>query len=248
MDATAAGGGPSTILPTIVTGSPQQIAAMVMQRMRQAQQFLQIIQQLQGSAQQLSQVWTGSASQAATQKIMSTVAAFQKIVSVIQAGSKMLGTAGTLVGSAQAGYTGVVSAVNPTVAGLMSNPFTYNAAVALSTSTSSTLKAFTTGIQGALQGLGAGQLMGQVSMLMQIIQEIEQLSKSGGSSAGTLPNLGSIATPIAAPVTPPPVATALGQQVAAAAQNSPASGVFTSYTPAALTGFGTNGARSTPAS
>jgi uncharacterized protein YukE len=230
MDATAGSGGPITFLPTIVTGSPEQIAALVAQRMGQAGKFLQLIEQLKGATQQLEQAWSGSASEAAIQKINNTVAAFEKIVGVIQAGAGLLGTSGTLVGSAQTAYTSVVSAVNPTVASLMSNPWTYGAAVALSTSASASLRAFIMGIQGALQALGGGQLMQQVSTLMGLIQEIEQLSKSGGPAAGLLPSLTGIATPIAAPVTPPPVASAAGQQVAA------------SYTPAALASY-TSGAQ-----
>lgn len=217
MDATAGSGGPSTFLPMIVTGSPEQIAALVAQRMSQAGKFLQIIEQLNSATQQLEQAWSGSASEAAVAKISNTVAAFEKIVEVIQAGAGLLGTAGTLVGSAQTAYTSVVSAVNPAVAALMSNPWTHGAAVALSTAASASLRAFIMGIQGTLQALGGGQLMQQVGTLMQLIQEIEQLSKSGNPAAGVLPGLAAIATPIAAPVTPPPVASAVGLQTAAAA-------------------------------
>jgi hypothetical protein len=216
MDATASSGGPITFLPTIATGSPEQVAALVTQRLRQAEQFLQVIEQLKGATQQLSQAWAGSASEAAAQKITSTVAAFQEIVGVIQVGAGLIGTSGALIGSAQTAYTSVVSAVNPTVAALMSNPWSYSAAVALSTAASSSLRAFIMGIQGVLSGLGGGQLMQQVATLMQIIQEIQQLSRSGSASAGQLLSLASIAAPIAAPVSPPPVASAVGQQVAAA--------------------------------
>jgi uncharacterized protein YukE len=186
MNVTAAGGGPITVLPTIITGSPEQIAAHVAQRVQQAEKFLQIIEQLNSATHQLSSAWSGGASEAAVQKIASTVSAFTGIVKVIQAGASLLSTSGIMVGSAQTAYTGVVSAVNPTVASLMSNPWTYSAAVALSTSASASLSSYIMAVQAALQALGAGQMMQQVTMLMRIAQEIEQLAASGGSISSLL--------------------------------------------------------------
>lgn len=203
MDATASSGGPGTFVATIATGSPAQIASLVTQRLRQAEQFLQIIEQLGGTTQQLSQSWSGAASQAAVQKITSTVAAFSQIVKVIQTGAGLLGTSGTLVGSAQTGYSAVVSAVNPTVASLMSNPWTYSAAVALSTTSSASLRAFISAIQAALQGLGSGQLMQQVSTLMRVIQQVEQLAgNQSGASAGSAASLSAIAAPVTTAIAP----------------------------------------------
>jgi uncharacterized protein YukE len=236
MDATASSGGPGTFVGTIATGSPEQIAVLAAQRLRQAEQFLQIIEQLNGATQQLSTAWSGSASQAAVQKITSTVAAFQKIVKVIQTGSALLGTSGTLVKSAQAGYTAVVSSVNPTVASLMSSPWTYGAATALSTAASSSLRAYITGVQAVLQGLGSGQLMQQVAMVMKVIQEIQQLSggASASSSAGSVASLASVPSPATQAV-----AGTVSQPAAAAGQGPVAQSnlnAFTNYTPAVLSG------------
>jgi uncharacterized protein YukE len=245
MDATSSVGGPGTIVPMIATGSPEQIASLVTQRLRQAAQFLQLIEQLNSATQQLQKAWTGGASQAAVKKLTDTVAAFQKIVKVIQAGAKLLSTSGTLVKSAQTAYTGVVSSVNPTVASLMSNPWTYSSAVALSTTASSSLRGYITGTQGALQGLGSGQLMQQVTALLQIVQEIEKLAGGSGTSTpagsiGSLPGMSTLGTPIATPVTPPQIASTVGQQVAATGQDptvqSYLNGV-TNYTPTALAGY-----------
>lgn len=186
MNATSACGGPITVLPSIVTGSPEQIAAHVAQRVQQAEKFLQIIEQLNSATNQLSSAWSGGASEAAVQKISSTVSAFMSIVKVIQAGASLLSTSGILVGSAQTAYTSVVSAVNPTVASLMSNPWSYSAAVALSTSASSSLSGYIMGVQGVLQALGGGQMMQQVTMLMRIAQQIEQLATSGASVSSLL--------------------------------------------------------------
>jgi len=61
------------------------------------------------------------------------------------------------------------------VAVVMSNPWTYSAAVALSTATSASLRAFITAIQGLLSGLGAAQLGAEIAALVQIISEIEKL-------------------------------------------------------------------------
>jgi hypothetical protein len=213
MDATASCGGPGTFVWTISTGSPEQIATLVTQRLRQAEQFLEMVEQLTSASRQLQKVWSGGASESAVQKITSSVAAFEKIAKVIQTGATLLGTSGALVQTAQSGYTSVVSAVNPTVSGLMSNWWTYSAAVALSTATSAALRGFLTAIEGLLEALGGGQLLQQIMTLAQIIAEIEQLANGGGQQGGQLPG-GTIGnTPIVAPITPPQIASLVGQQV-----------------------------------
>jgi uncharacterized protein YukE len=232
MDATAAGGGPSTMLPSIATGSPAQISSHVAQRLRQAEQFIQIIESLTSTTQQLSSAWSGSASEAAVQKITTTVSAFMRIVKVIQSGSALLGVSGATVQSAQTAYTGVVSSVNPTVASLMSNPWTYSAATALSTAASGSLRSYIGLCQGLLTGLGSGNMMQQVSALMMIIQEIEQLSQS--SSASSASSATSVATvpSTATPATTAQSPSASGQPVTAS-QPSWSS----NYTPTALVGY-----------
>ena len=239
MDATASSGGPSTFLFQIVTGQPEQIAQHSAGLLQKATQFISLMDEFTKAAEQLGKVWSGQASDSAVKKITSSLQSFQKIIQVIQNGSKLLGISGTLVQSAQTAYKSVVGAVNPTVASLMSNPWTYSAAVALSTATSASLRAFITAIQGLLQGLGVGQLAQEIAALVSIITEIEQLAKGSSSSTGTTPSVGTVgsvptnatisATPISAPLTPPPVATAAGQ---AAAQNP-----ITNYTPPALAGY-----------
>jgi len=243
MDATASSGGPSTFLMQIVTGQPQQIAAHSTGMLQKATQFISLAEEFTKAGDQLSKVWSGQASQSAVQKITSSLQSFQKIIQVIQNGAKLLGVSGTLVQSAQTAYKSVVGSVNPTVASLMSNPWTYSAAVALSTATSASLRAFITAIQGLLSGLGAAQLGAEIAALVQIISEIEKLvqgnpTASASATSGTVPTNATIAsTPITMPVAPPPVASVTGQQ---ASQNG-----ITNYTPPALAGF-TN--PSTPAS
>jgi hypothetical protein len=130
--------------------------------------------------------------------------------------------------------------VNPTVASLMSNPWTYGAAVALSTATSASLRAFIMAIEGLLQALGVGQLGTEIATLVSIATQIQQLAGGGAAAAaGSVPTTGTVgsvpttssisATPITAPQAPPPVATTTGLQ---AAQSG-----ITDYTPTALQGF-----------
>ena len=241
MDATASSGGPGTFLFQIVTGQPEQIAAHSAGLLQKATQFISLMDEFTRADEQLGKVWSGQASDSAVHKITSSLQSFQKIIQVVQNGSRLLGISGTLVQSAQTAYRTVVASVNPTVASLMSNPWTYGAAVALSTATSASLRAFITAIEGLLQTLGAARLGQEIAALVSIITEIEKLvqgpSHATGSSGavptgsvGSLPTNATIsATPISMPVAPPPVATAAGQ---AAIQNG-----ITNYTPPALAGF-----------
>ncbi|HEY0803469.1 MAG TPA: hypothetical protein VGD84_00320 [Pseudonocardiaceae bacterium] len=240
MDATASSGGPGTFLFQIVTGQPEQIAAHSAGLLQKATQFISLMDEFTRAGEQLGKVWSGQASDSAVHKITSSLQSFQKIIQVVQNGSRLLGISGTLVQSAQTAYKTVVASVNPTVASLMSNPWTYGAAVALSTATSASLRAFITAIEGLLQTLGAARLGQEIAALVSIITEIEKLvagpSHAAGSSgalptgSGSLPTNATIsATPISMPQAPPPVATAAGQ---AAIQNG-----ITNYTPPALAGF-----------
>jgi uncharacterized protein YukE len=247
MDATASSGGPSTFLPQILTGQPTQIAQHSTGLLAKATQFISMLDEFTKAANQLKTVWSGQASQSAAQQITGSLQSFEKIIQVVQNGAKLLGVSGTLVQSAQTAYTSVVGSVNPTVASLMSNPWTYSAAVALSTATSASLRAFITAIEGLLSALGAGQLGAEIATLVSIIGEIEQLASGSGASTATTAAAGSVpttqtvsATPITAPQTPPPVATTAGQQ-------SIQDGI-TNYTPPALQGYGTPTMPTTPTS
>lgn len=245
MDATASSGGPITFLPQILTGQPEQIAEHAAGLLTKATQFISMLDQFTKAAEQLKTVWSGQASQSATQQITSTLQSFEQIIQVVQNAARLLGVSGTLVQSAQTAYRSVVGSVNPTVASLMSNPWTYGAAVALSTSTSATLRAFIMAVQGMLQALGAGQLGAEITTLMGVISQIEQLASGTGATAaagttptitGSLPTTQTIsATPVTVPQAPPPVASAAGQQA------------ITNYTPPALQGFTPTTAATMPA-
>ncbi|MEO9240564.1 MAG: hypothetical protein ABI418_21035 [Jatrophihabitantaceae bacterium] len=243
MDATASGGGPSTVLPQIVTGSPEAILSHVSELLQKASQFASLIEEFKKAEQQLSQVWSGHAADSAVKKIENSLSQFTEIVNVINRGAQLLEQSATMVKTAQTGYTSVVSSVNPTVAGLMSNPYTYSAAVALSTSSSAALRGFITAVAGLLKTLGAVNLASELTTVGQIISQLEQLfgNKGTGSATGTPATASTGSTtgtgssaPVTAPVAPGSVASAAGLQglanpaaaatpVAAAAGSAPTS-------------------------
>ena len=68
MDATAYGGGPGTFVAQIATGSPESIEALVAQRLKQAEQFLALINQARSATQTLSKAWSGTASDTAVNR------------------------------------------------------------------------------------------------------------------------------------------------------------------------------------
>lgn len=218
MDATAYGGGPGTFVAQIATGSPESIEALVAQRLKQAEQFLALINQARSATQTLSKAWSGQASETAVKKFTDTLNSFEQIVKVIQTSSQLLTTSSTLIKTAQTGFTTAVNAVNPTVAALASNWWTYAAAVSLSTSVSATLRAFINGIEAMLSALGGGQLMQEVTMVIQIIGDIEKLIGSG-SHGSSVPPSGAYAVPATGGQTNalqnlPQIASTTGQQVA----------------------------------
>ncbi len=257
MDATASSGGPITILPQILTGQPEQIAKHVLEVLKKANEFLTMYNEVTKAAEQLKKIWSGGASDSAMKKITDSLNSLTKIVQVVQKGAELLGMAGTLIKTAQTAYKAVVSAVNPTVAGLMSNPWTYGAAVALSTATSASLRAFITAIGALLKALGVVDLANQITQIATIIGEVQKLfghSDPGNGSAG---NAAVSGTPVTHPQAPGPVASGAGQ----AAVGGPGGGAgggsgsggsgggttpgetppFTQYRPPALGGNGAQG-------
>ena len=218
MDATSTCGGPITMLPQIVTGEPEQIWAHVEQLVQKAAQFASLLAQFEQAQQQLQKAWSGGASESAIKKVGDSLQAFDKIIKVVEEGGALLGISAGMVKTAQTAYQSVVSAVNPTVAGLMSNPWTYSAAVALSTGTSATLRGFIQTVQGLLSALGAGKLAQQIATLITIISEIEQLMNSGtGATAGNTPGQ-QPTSPVIAPA-PPNIVNPIGSTGAGVASN-----------------------------
>src|SRR5690606_18093745 len=132
-------------------------------------------------------------------------------------GVRELEAAAAQLETAQNAYRSIVSSVNPTVAALLSNPWTQAAARALATSATSSLSGFLKAIAGVLNAIGAGNIGSIVSSLATIVGEIEKLFNKGGAGAGTgggevhtlpYPNPG--ATPVEQPGGIPPVASPSG--------------------------------------
>lgn len=246
MDATAYGGGPGTFVSTIATGQPEQIASLVAERLQQAEQFLKLIEQARSATQELEKAWSGTASQTAVKKMTDTLDSFEKMVKVIEGTSQLLGLSGTLVKTAQEAYTTVVSAVNPVVASLASNWWTYWAAVSLSTSASAGLRAFIAGIEALLSALGGGELAQEIAALVKLIGDVEKLVSSG-SHGGSVPASGSFTHPSTTGTgaqlkTPPQIASASGQKVAAGGGQDPTVASLLGQSPASATATAGHGA------
>jgi uncharacterized protein YukE len=231
MDATAGSGGPSTILPQIVTGSPETILAHVSELLQKAQQFSSLIEEFKKAETQLQQAWSGHAADSAVKKIEDSLSSFTEIVSVINRGAQLLQQSATMLTTAQTGYTSVVGAVNPTVAGLMSNPYTYSAAVALSTSSSSALRGFITAVGALMKTLGAVNLASELTTVAQIIGQLEQLFNNKGTAA---PTGTATSAPVTAPVAPTSVASAAGAAGLANPSGTAATPVVASSSPTSL--------------
>ncbi|OXM57953.1 hypothetical protein CFP71_05460 [Amycolatopsis thailandensis] len=258
MDATAGSGGPITILPQILTGQPEQIAKHVLEVLKKANEFLTMYNEVTKAAEQLKKIWSGGASDSAMKKITDSLNSLTKIIQVVQKGAELLGMAGTLIKTAQTAYKSVVSAVNPTVAGLMSNPWTYGAAVALSTATSASLRAFITAIGALLKALGVVDLANQITQIATIIGEVQKLfGHNDAGDNGAAGNSAVSGTPITNPQAPGSVASGSGQAAIGGSGGGTGGGSgggasgggttpgetppFTQYRPPALGGNGSQG-------
>ncbi|QXV55594.1 hypothetical protein [Amycolatopsis sp. TNS106] len=249
MDATASSGGPITILPQILTGQPEQIAKHVLEVLKKANEFLTMYNEVTKAAEQLGKIWSGAASDSALKKITDSLNSLTKIIQVVQKGAELLGIAGTLIKTAQTAYKAVVSAVNPTVAGLMSNPWTYGAAVALSTATSASLRAFITAIGALLKALGVVDLANQITQIATIIGEVQKLfGHDAAGDNGAAGNSAVSGTPVTNPQAPGSVASGSGQAAIGGSGGGAGGGStpgetppFTQYRPPALGGNGSQG-------
>ncbi|MFE6615165.1 hypothetical protein [Amycolatopsis sp. NPDC057786] len=249
MDATASSGGPITILPQILTGQPEQIAKHVLEVLKKANEFLTMYNEVTKAAEQLGKIWSGAASDSALKKITDSLNSLTKIIQVVQKGAELLGIAGTLIKTAQTAYKAVVSAVNPTVAGLMSNPWTYGAAVALSTATSASLRAFITAIGALLKALGVVDLANQITQIATIIGEVQKLfGHNDAGDNGAAGNSAVSGTPVTNPQAPGSVASGSGQAAIGGSGGGGGGGStpgetppFTQYRPPALGGNGSQG-------
>ncbi|MGW0520930.1 WXG100 family type VII secretion target [Crossiella sp. NPDC003009] len=187
MDVTAKGGGPGTFLNWIINGNPGQILKHVTDLLAKANEFAQLYQQLRQAGEQLRKVWHGPASGAAGKKITTLLDSFTKIISVVKEVAQKLGLAASIIQKAQLAFKTIVAAINPTVAGLMSNPWTYAAAVALSTATSGALKGFLAALGALLKSLGAVELAVKLTTMAEVLGQLEKLVGLVTGKDGTAP-------------------------------------------------------------
>jgi len=223
MDAALGGAGPSTtILPTIVTGEPSAILSYAGQIAAKAAKLAGLLAALEQEREELAKVWSaGSASENVLSKLTKTFTTFNKIIDTANAAVDELGLAAAKITIAQAAYTVVVNAVNPVVAALISNPWTYGAGVALASVTTSLLKAFISALGAILNLIGNVKIIKLVLDLVAIAQTIHQLTSSGSGTDATATaaaNAAIASTPVAAPA---PVATVATPAGAAAATGTP---------------------------
>ncbi|MFG3697336.1 hypothetical protein ACGF5C_05365 [Micromonospora sp. NPDC047620] len=216
MDAAAGGRGPGAVaLPTIVGGNPQAILAHSAALTARVARLVTLLADLERAREQLREVWSaGSASDSVVQKLNKSFASFQQIIETVYAGVRELEGAAAQLTTAQAAYRAVVSAVNPTVAALMSNPYTRAAGRALAVSTTGILKAFLTGIGGILTAIGVTNLGQILTGLATIVGQVEQLfskNNDGGSVPAPALPPGSAGNPVLAPPPMASVATGAGQ-------------------------------------
>ncbi|MCW3815930.1 hypothetical protein ONA91_15915 [Micromonospora sp. DR5-3] len=250
MDAAAGGRGPSTVaLPSIVGGDPAAIVAHAAALTVRVARLVTLLADLERAREQLREVWSaGSASESVAQKLTQSFASFQQIIETVYAGIRELEGAAAQLATAQAGYRAVVSAVNPTVAALMSNPYTRAAGRALAVSTTGILKAFLTGIGGILTAIGVTNLGQILTGLATIVGQVEALfstNNDGGSSTTPTVRPGFADSPVVAPPVMSGVATAVGQAALGGGYGTggmpsftgtgyPGGGSMTSYVPPAL--------------
>ncbi|MFG1779562.1 WXG100 family type VII secretion target [Micromonospora sp. NPDC049048] len=252
LDAAAGGRGPGTVaLPSIVGGDPAAILAHAAAMTARVARLVTLLADLERAREQLREVWSaGSASESVVQKLNSSFASFQKIIETVYAGIRELEGAAAQLTTAQTAYRAVVGAVNPTVAALMSNPYTQAAGRALAVSTTGILKAFLTGIGGILTAIGVTNLGQILTGLAGIVDQVEQLfSKNNDGGATPAPALpaGSAGNPVLAPPPMASVATGAGQAALGGGYGTggygmpsftgagyPAGGSMSSYTPSAL--------------
>jgi hypothetical protein len=181
VDAMTGGGG--SAIAARIQGSPESVASTALHRLQQAEQFIRIIEQLTSVSQSLQQAWSGGASEAAVQKIMSSISSFMRIVQVMQEGAALLQVSSGMTAVTQTVWNATMGWVNPTVASAMSSPWTWEFAQALATGSVASMNTYVMGVQAALHVVGGTQMMQQVAELTTIVMDIERLAQGGNAAS-----------------------------------------------------------------
>jgi len=190
MDAAAHGGGPtSRVLPWIAGTDPEQVLRYLAQLTGQLTKITGIVNQIGDARGALRTAWpSGSASNGAITKFTQALTAFQKITQAVAALQAEIQAVAMALRLVQNGYRAVVGSVNPTVAALLSNPYTRHAAAALSTSTTSGLASYVTATKAALDTIGLVRMVAIATQLATIANELETLlSNDSAVAAGRTP-------------------------------------------------------------
>jgi hypothetical protein len=177
MDTAAGGSGPgAAVLPWIVSAEPEQILRYGTDLLSRMARLVAIVGQIDVAGQQLRQSWpSGSASDGATAKVRAGLAGFTRITTAVQALQGEIQASAQAVQLVQHAYRTVISAVNPTVAALLSNPYTHAAATALATSTTSGLAGYVGATRAVLDTIGLVRLTAIITTLATIADDLKAL-------------------------------------------------------------------------
>jgi hypothetical protein len=183
----ASGGASLPSLASLMGGDPAAIMQYVGQLVQHSQRLIKLIGELDRKKQELRDVWPqGTASDQAGESTSSMLDTFIQAIGPMTAGAQALTGVATSLQGAQTGYSGAMTATEPVVQSLMSNPFTQGAGVATAMGVVGQVKTFLTGIGTLLTSLGLKDIGAAFTQLGTIVGNVESVFNSiTGQSAGT---------------------------------------------------------------
>jgi hypothetical protein len=181
----ASGGASLPSLASLMGGDPTAIMQYVGQLVQHSQRLVQLIGELDKKKQELRDVWPqGTASDQAGESTASTLDTFIQAIAPMTAGAQALTGVATSLRGAQAGYSGAMTATEPVVQSLMSNPFTQGAGVATAMGVAGQVKTFLTGIGTLLTSLGLKDIGAAFTQLGTIVGSVESVFNSITGQSG----------------------------------------------------------------
>jgi hypothetical protein len=156
LDRAAMGRGPGTAVLPLLTGSDAGHVGDYAAQLRSRAHRLDVLAgELQDHRRRLRTVWpSGSASEAAGVRLDRTITQLADTTKLIADTAGQLQQAATVLRAAQTGFNQVVSATTPTVAALMSNPWTRGAATAMAVSTTGSLQTYFAALTKIMNAVG----------------------------------------------------------------------------------------------
>jgi hypothetical protein len=185
----ASGGASLAPLASLIGGDPAAILRHVGQLVQHAQKLVQLVGELDKKKQELRDAWPkGSASDQAGESTASALDTFIQAIKPMTAGAQALTGVATSLQGAQSGYTSAMTATEPVVQSLMSNPFTQSAGIATAMGVTGQVKTFLTAIGSLLTSLGLKDIGAAFTQLGTIIGSVESVFNAiTGQSNGTTP-------------------------------------------------------------